>query len=291
MKKKILITGAAGQLGTALKSLEAKYDAFEFTALNKDQLDITNAAAVESVLNTGYDYVINTAAYTAVDKAEDEKERCFEINVKAIDNLIKAFPDNSVLIHISSDYVYHHNPGRGLLESDLTLPKGVYAQSKLEGEQLLIKSDLRHIIIRTSWVYDESGHNFVNTMLRIGAQNESISVVNDQIGSPTYAKDLGEAILEIIKQIEHEKQQIPFEGVFNYSNEGDCSWADFASLIFELENINCKITGIKSDEYSSKADRPKWSVLDKSKIRKRFGLKIPDWQSSLKRCLENRKTP
>ena len=191
----------------------------------------------------------------------------------------------STIVHISSDYVYHHNPGRPLEESDTTNPHSVYAKSKLAGESLLLEHKAKSIVIRSSWIYAREGHNFVNTMLRLGTSRDELSVVSDQIGTPTYAPDLAEAILRMISTITSDQQNHLY-GVYNYSNEGICSWAEFAEEIFKIKDIACKVNRIDTEQYPTPAMRPKWSVMSKKKIKDDFLLDIPHWKESLRACLQ-----
>ncbi|MDQ7084906.1 MAG: dTDP-4-dehydrorhamnose reductase [Sulfurovum sp.] len=291
MPKHILITGANGQLGQALQALVAQEDhtlldtQFYFT--DKDTLDIRNQSLVEDYVKLhSIDTIINCAAYTAVDMAEEEEELANSINVTAVKVLAEvALAQQIVLVHISSDYVYDGTKQTPYTEADETHPQSVYASSKLEGENTM-RSINPHggIILRTSWVYSVSGNNFVDTMLRLGKEKKSISVVCDQIGTPTYAKDLAQVILQIIN---HTASPDSATGVvtYNYSNEGSCSWYDFAQAIFALSEIKCKVNPIPTIEYPRPAKRPYYSVLDKSKIKKAYHIEIPYWRDSLQEAL------
>lgn len=284
----ILITGAGGQLGQELQSLASHYPQWTFLAPTRQELDITDESILIDFFNTHQpDYCLNTAAYTAVDKAEEEHDLAYAINAQAAAAIARLCKQhNTQLIHYSTDYVYKGDNNRPLLENDATLGDGVYAQSKLQGDQLVLREMPTAMIIRTSWVYSSFGHNFVKTMLRLGQQREALSVVFDQIGTPTYAYDLAAASLEIIKKSETgqvSKQQLG--GIFHYSNEGVCSWYDFAIRIFELSDIECKVSPIESKDYPTPASRPHYSVLNKAKIKNALGITIPHWQDGLKRCL------
>jgi len=285
----ILITGAGGQLGQELQAFDHRYPNWTFLAPTRQSLDITDESALQAFFATHKpDYCLNTAAYTAVDKAEEEQEQAYAINAQAAAAIARfCLHHNTQLIHYSTDYVYKGDYNRPLLEDDATLGDGIYAQSKLQGDQLVLQELPAAMIIRTSWVYSSFGHNFVKTMLRLGKQRDALSVVFDQIGTPTYAYDLAAASLEIIKKIESgaiSKQDA--SGVFHYSNEGVCSWYDFAICIFECSDIKCKVSPIESKDYPTPASRPHYSVLNKAKIKKTFDLNIPHWQDGLKRCLE-----
>ena len=289
---KIAITGANGQLGSEFRFISNQYEGYTFDFLDREKLDIGNEKSILSYFQSKQspDLLINCAAYTAVDKAEEEIELAQLINAKAPHYLAKACAEfDCKLIHYSSDYVYHINKDEGLVETDLTQPKGVYAATKLEGEKLLLGANPNAIIIRTSWVYSSFGNNFVKTMIRLGKDRDRLNIVSDQIGTPTYARDIAESTMQVIKQIANPA----FEnyGIYNFSNAGITNWADFAKKIFELENIKCEVYPITSAEFGAKADRPLWSVLSKEKIETTFGLKINHWEESLKKCLEElRKT-
>ncbi|MGB1216513.1 MAG: dTDP-4-dehydrorhamnose reductase, partial [Saprospiraceae bacterium] len=229
-------------------------------------------------------HCINCAAYTAVDKAESEGETAQKINVNGVSFLAEAAKKNDVtLIHISSDYVYHNEINRPLKEDDIATPKSIYAQTKLDGDVLALKNNKKTFVLRTSWVYSSFGNNFVKTMKRLGAERDALNIVYDQIGTPTYARDLAEVIFKIIEK--ENTLDNPY-GVYHFSNEGVTSWYDFALEIFHLENIKCKVTPILSKDYPTPAARPTFSIMDKSKIKETFGFKIRHWKESLANCLE-----
>ena len=278
----ILVTGANGQLGQELQALAETYTAFNFVWADRQVLDISNEKEVNHLLTqTSFDYCINCAAYTAVDKAESDSETAQKVNVDGVRYLMNACASTHVrMIHVSTDYVYHNGQNTPFKEGDATAPKGVYARTKLEGEQAVLESQAEGIVIRTSWVYSSFGSNFVKTMLRLGADRDVLNVIFDQIGSPTYARDLARAILDIIGQ-----NPTKLEGVYHYSNEGVCSWYDFAEAIFELEGISCEVSPIETKDYPTPAERPPFSLLNKAKIKEDFGLKIPHWRKSLQDCL------
>jgi len=283
VKCNILITGSNGQLGSEIQKLSTNYN-YNFFFTTKDTLDITNKNSVkEFVKQNSIDVIINCAAYTAVDKAESEQKEANLVNKKAVKNLAQISKENSIkFIHISTDYVFDGKNFKPYIEYDITNPQGVYGQTKLDGEEAMIKiSPLNSIIIRTSWVYSSFGNNFVKTMLKLGKQKNELDVVFDQIGTPTYAVDLAKTILDILPKIQNKKIKI-----YHYSNEGVVSWYDFAKAIFEISNIDIKINPIQTKDYSTKAIRPNYSVLDKSKIKKKFNITIPYWKDSLKECLE-----
>ena len=285
---KILVTGSKGQLGSELRALSENNEDFEFLFTDRSTLDISSKAAIDQVISDfNPDFLINAAAYTAVDKAETEIESAQMVNAIAVRNLAEACAKHSTwFIHISSDYVYHLVTDQPLREDYMTSPQGIYAKTKLEGEQILIDSDADFTIMRTSWVYSYFGHNFVKTMLRLGQTKEELTIVADQIGSPTYAKDIADSLIKMVEVICESEEKKEFKGVFNYSNEGTTHWADFARKIFEIENISCEVKETTTEEYGAPAPRPKWSVLDKSRISKTFGLEIIDWETSLKHCLD-----
>lgn len=288
MPKHILITGANGQLGREFRSLVANKDRFEesdhYFFTDKETLNITDKAAVERfVQENGIDTIINCAAYTAVDKAEEDVELAYLINRDAVRNLAEVAKAYDVqLVHISTDYVFDGNSHTPLCETDSVNPQGVYAKSKLEGEEAIREiAPKGAMIIRTSWIYSSMGHNFVKTMLRVGSERDEIRVVCDQIGTPTYARDLARAILSIIAS-ESESDEVK---TYHYSNEGNCSWYDFAQAIFEIAQVDCRVTPISTHEYPTPAKRPSYSVLNKDKIKHDYGLDIPYWRDSLKSCI------
>lgn len=280
---KFLITGANGQLGNEMRYIanDDKLNSYIFTDVQ--ELDITNLNAVSDFAEVHKpDFIINCAAYTAVDRAEDDCELCAKINCDAVENIAKASKNiGAKVIHVSTDYVYGGDATTPYLESDETNPKSVYGATKLDGEKRLIEimpNDC--VIIRTSWLYSTFGKNFVKTMIMLGRERDSLSVVSDQKGTPTYARDLAKAIVSIAEASEF------VAGIYNYSNEGECSWYDFTCEIHRLSGIECNVKAIKTEEYPTKAQRPAYSVMDKSKIKNTFGLNIPDWKESLKDCIK-----
>ncbi|KAA3633034.1 MAG: dTDP-4-dehydrorhamnose reductase [Bacteroidetes bacterium] len=286
--QKILVTGANGQMGSTFASLSEHYPEYDFYFHDKDTLDICNLVAVESWFETHpVDYCINCAAYTAVDKAEADKDLAEAVNVTGVVNLAKVCSKLGIpMIHFSTDYVYHNSSNLPYTESDPTEPKGIYAITKLEGENQLQSIHPKSMVIRTSWVYSNFGHNFVKTMLRLGREREQLTVVYDQIGAPTYAEDLVVAIMHIIDQVSNGQLDIDkLPGVYNYSNEGVCSWYDFAIAIFEISGIECEVQPISTEEYPTPASRPPFSVLNKSKFKTTFNQQIPQWREALKRML------
>jgi len=280
----VLITGAGGQLGRELQYLSRYYSGHSFHFLTRDSLDITDEQAIEEQIRQHrIDVVINCAAYTAVDKAEEEVLLAQKINAEAPGFLAKACANQQAfLIHISTDYVYHNGMDRPFTEADPCQPQSVYARTKLEGEIAARAYPEHSMVLRTSWVYSTYGHNFVKTMARLGAERDQLRIVYDQIGAPTYARDLAQAILRIVQNKQY--QQHP--GIYNFSNEGVTSWYDFALSIFTWLDLDCEVTPIRSAEYPTPAKRPAYSVLDKQLFKDTFGQTIPHWQESLWACLD-----
>lgn len=284
----ILVTGANGQLGNEMR-IVARNSADNYIFTDVAELDITNATAVEQmVVDNDVKVVINCAAYTNVDKAEDDSEFAEVLNAKAVENLAVAIRKNDgLLVHISTDYVFggtkNNTPCR---EDEPANPTGVYGVTKLHGEQAIVASGCHYIIIRTAWLYSEFGKNFLKTMLNLTATKPQLKVVFDQVGTPTYAYDLAMAIYNIVET----RKYAGHEGVYHYSNEGVCSWFDFTKMIAEYAgNTGCDIQPCHSDEFPSKVVRPSYSVLDKTKIKETFGVSVPYWTDSLKVCMNNLK--
>ena len=287
MSKSILVTGASGQLGSELAALSKEYSQYTFFFTDRDTLDISDSNAIQAYLqDKKIDTIINCAAYTAVDKAESDKENAYKVNVTAVENLAKISLDKEIkLIHVSTDYVFNGQNFKPYVETDITSPQSVYGHTKLEGEQALQAINPKNsIIIRTSWVHSSFGNNFVKTMLRLGEERDQLNVIFDQVGTPTYAKDLAQSILEILPQLENTEVEI-----YNFSNEGACSWYDFALAIFELSHIKCEVFPIESKDYPTPATRPHYSLLNKAKIKSHYTLTIPHWKESLKQCLSTLK--
>ncbi len=279
----ILVTGAYGQLGQEVESASKTKSDWNFIFTDKDKLDITEYEAVKSYCDKyDIDAIINCAAYTAVDKAESEEEIADKVNRQATSNLAKeAARRGAKLIHISTDYVFDGKNCRPYREDDPTAPSSAYGRTKLAGEREMMDiSPKNSIIIRTSWVYSSFGANFVKTMLRLSKERDGLGVIFDQVGTPTYAADLADTILEILPQIENDAVEI-----YHYSNEGVCSWYDFAIAIFEDRGIDIEVSPILTEAYPTPAERPHYSILDKSKIKKEFGIEIPYWREGLRRCL------
>ena len=283
MNKHILITGANGQLGSEIRTLSTLYPQYEFTFTDRTTLDLSNLCKMENFFDDHtFDAIINCAAYTAVDKAESEADLAKTVNHRFVDMLAKiAKKQNCTLIHISTDYVFDGMNHRPYVESDPTNPQGMYGKTKCDGENAILSvAPSNTIIIRTSWVYSIFGNNFLKTMLRLGRERDTLGVIFDQVGTPTYARDLAQTILEILPRIKNESPQI-----YHYSNEGVASWYDFAQAIFELSTIKCQVNPITTDQYPTPAKRPHYSLLNKAKIKTDFGITIPYWKDSLKECL------
>ncbi|MCX6052186.1 MAG: dTDP-4-dehydrorhamnose reductase [Campylobacterales bacterium] len=278
----VLVTGSNGQLGSEIKELACGNETFFFT--DRATLDITNPKTIkEFIEKNSIDTIINCAAYTAVDKAESDIESADKINHLAVKYLAQISKEKNIkLIHISTDYVFDGKSHMPYTEENSTNPNGVYGQTKLDGEKAMLGINPQNsLIIRTSWVYSSYGANFVKTMLRLGKEKESLGVIYDQVGTPTYARDLAQAILEIIPKVENQKVEI-----YNYSNEGVTSWYDFAKEIMRMTKLNCQINPIETTEYPTPARRPHYSLLNKTKIKTEFNLAISYWKDSLDDCLK-----
>ena len=282
IKQNILVTGANGQVGREFQQLSKQFTYYNFLFVAKDDLSIADEKAVDIFFqNNLIDVCINCAAYTAVDKAETEKELTTAVNSTAVGYLAKACKIfNTQFIHISTDYVFDGKGTSPYKENDHTNPVNFYGQTKLNGEINAMKENEESIIIRTAWVYSSFGNNFVKTMMRLMNERESIGVVNDQYGCPTYAADLADAIMQIIASNKF------VAGIYHYSNKGKISWFDFAKEIAEQLNSKCVVNGITSAQFPTPAARPSYSVLDTTKISSTFNIAIPEWKDSLKKCLD-----
>ena len=280
--KKILITGSNGQLGSEFKALSKFYLQYEWIFTDIEDLNLADLKnLVFQISSINPDILINCAAYTAVDKAESEVELADVLNNQAVAIMADwTFANDCKFIHVSTDYVFDGTSSISLSEDSPTAPINVYGKTKLGGENACLKGNPLSIIIRTSWVYSSFGSNFVKTMSRLMKEKDTLNVVNDQIGSPTYAADLAQAILDILDQANWQA------GVYNYSNEGEISWYEFALSIQEIGGFECKVSGIPSSQYPTPAKRPAFSLLDKSKIKATFSLRIPDYKESLRKCME-----
>lgn len=283
--KKILITGASGQLGSEIKAIGNNFREFQLVFATHQQLDICNAEEVDKFISLYNPFaLINCAAYTAVDKAENEYEKAFMLNSAAVQNLISACEKtDAYIIHISTDYVFDGKSYKPYREEDATSPTSVYGLSKLKGEGAALGYN-RAMVVRTAWLYSCFGANFVKTMLRLGGEHSSLGVVFDQIGTPTYARDLAEAILHILGKVANNAAYFQ-AGVYHYSNEGVCSWYDFAKKIMQLGARSCNVNPIETKDYPTPAQRPHYSVLNKSKIKRTYGISIPHWEDSLAACV------
>lgn len=283
--KTILVTGANGQLGNSIRLLAKHYPQYNYLFTDVDTLDITDPLAVEQAIKDNQvDYVLNCAAYTAVDKAEDDEELCRRLNSYAVGVLGKAAHEaGAKMIHVSTDYVFSGTSCLPYKETDETRPVSAYGRTKLAGEQILQEVCPDAVIIRTAWLYSEFGSNFVKTVLRLGKERDELRFVFDQIGTPTYAGDLAAAVMAVVTADE-KGAYVP--GIYHYSNEGVCSWYDFTIKILEIAGISSRVFPIETKEYPTKAVRPPYSVLNKSKIKETYGIAIPHWEASLRVCLE-----
>lgn len=293
-REKILVTGANGQLGQEIQQLAASYPQYDFVCLSREQLPIHHTEGVRSFFRANQpDFCINCAAYTAVDKAESERDIAFGVNAKATETLATVCREQDcVFIHISTDYVFDGTASTPYKTDSPTNPQNVYGASKLEGERLALQANPASIIIRTSWVYSEFGKNFVKTMMKLMGERPEINVVNDQFGSPTYAADLAKAILQIIKHLTPHSplptlhSPLSTSGIYHFSNEGVINWFEFAVAIRDLSGKTCKVNPIPTSQYPTPAKRPAWSVLDKTRIQEIFGIQLRDWKQSLADCIE-----
>ena len=284
----VLVTGANGQLGQSIQFIANKYPKIQFLYTDFQEMDITNFESCHTIFaKYKPQFCINTAAYTAVDKAESESEKAHLINAVGPENLAKVCKEfDTILVHISTDFIFDGNSIQPYLEKDIPNPKSVYGQTKLDGELAIQKNLEKYFIVRTSWVYSQFGANFMKTMLRVASERDSLSVVNDQIGTPTNAVDLAEVLLKIVESCHAELVLASNFGIYNFSNEGQCSWYDFANEIFQQKGISIDLQPIPTSAYPTPAKRPLFSVLDKSKIKTTFPIAIADWKTSLKNCLE-----
>jgi dTDP-4-dehydrorhamnose reductase len=284
---RVLLTGSNGQLGSEIKELTTNYKKVDFIFKDLPELDICNFEALQAfIIDQNINAVINCAAYTAVDKAEEDAQIAEQVNSIGVSNLVNALEKvKGKLIHISTDYVFDGNHFLPYKESDSVSPIGVYGETKRAGELAVLNADIDSIVIRTSWLYSSYGNNFVKTILRLGSEKENLGVIFDQVGTPTYARDLAKTCLEIL--CGDSSEDISKNGsLYHYSNEGVASWYDFAISIMELGGENCKVKPIQTKDYPTLAKRPHYSVLNKSKIKIDFKIEIPYWRDSLKDCLE-----
>lgn len=283
-KKTILVTGANGQLGNEVKEIAGNFPSYNFLFTTREHLPIDNVQALKNFFEKQQvHYCINCAAYTAVDKAEEQKEEAFLINADAVGELASICSDHQTrLIHISTDYVYDGSRHEALKEEDAVAPLNVYGWSKLKGEEFILNRNPLSLIIRTSWVYSSFGNNFVKTILRLCKEKDKLNVINDQFGSPTYAADLAAVIMKFIEESENSRD---YSGIVNYCNSGTTSWYEFALAIKSLAHSDCKIFPIPTSQYKTAAMRPAYSILDTSKIKGMLNMEIPFWKESLEKCL------
>ena len=275
--KKILVTGGNGQLATCIKDIAATYETLRFVYVDLPEHDITDKSQVDSMFrDNDISFCVNCAAYTAVDKAETEAKIAKKVNMGGAKNLAEACAlHGAVMIQISTDFVFDGAKGNVYTETDATNPLGVYGMTKLQGEHIVAETLESHYILRTAWLYSEHGNNFVKTMLRLGSERDRLTIVSDQIGTPTYAGDLAKIIMMLIR-----KDQKTY-GTYHYSNEGVASWYDFTKAIFDLTGTNCDVLPIRTEAYPTPAKRPAFSVMDKSKIKSELEIEIPYWRESL----------
>jgi len=289
----ILVTGANGQLGKSIKSLvEPQKKSYSFVFVTRDQLDLSSPSNIQNYFDTHkFDLIINCAAYTAVDKAESYQEEADMINHIAVKKIAEIAKSNNIkLIHISTDFVFDGLKHKPYSESDACSPLNIYGKTKLEGENAILSiMKFNATIIRTSWLYSEYGNNFVSTIIKLAQKNNNLNIVSDQMGTPTYAKDLGQAILNIIKNEKFNEPNRVTE-IYHYSNKGECSWYDFAKEVINISGIKCTISSINSEDYPTAARRPRNTIMSKEKISNEFGLKIVFWKDSLKCCMKNLST-
>ena len=283
---KILVTGAKGQLGREIKKHSHKLVGCEFSFIDIDELDLKNPTSIQNFfISRKFDYLINCAGYTAVDKAEEEEDKALLINADSLSHIIENIRAHGTrLIHISTDYVFDGKGQAPYMEDFPTHPESAYGRSKLAGEKICLSYE-QGMIIRTSWLYSSHGHNFVKSILKKGREQNVLKVVNDQFGTPTFAGHLAQALLSIIDSVEQEKK--PFiPGIFHYTNEGSCTWFEFATKIKSIVGLPCSIVPVKSTEYVLPAKRPAYSILSKEKIHSHYNLNIPQWEEGLKICLD-----
>ena len=277
----ILITGSRGQLGNEMQQAAAQYPNFKFIYTDIDELDICDKAALDKFVKANeIDVIVNCAAYTAVDKAEDDVELCYKINSEAVRNIGEVATANSVkVVHVSTDYVFDGTNYMPYSEEQPVCPATVYGKSKLAGEEALLSVCPQSVILRTAWLYSSFGNNFVKTMMKLGSERDALTVIFDQVGTPTYAADLADAILKLLTH----KVFVP--GIYHFSDEGVCSWYDFTKTIHRIAGIKCNVKPIETKDYPAKTPRPHYSVLNKAKIKSTYGIDIPHWEESLVKCI------
>ena len=280
--KTILITGSKGQLGNEMQQVTVSYPQFNYIYTDVDELDICDKAALDAFVKANsVNFIVNCAAYTAVDKAEDDVELCYKINSDAVRNIGEVAASNGIkVVHVSTDYVFDGTNHIPYTEIQEVSPATVYGKSKLAGELALLESCKDSVIIRTAWLYSSFGNNFVKTMLKLGTERDSLNVVFDQVGSPTYAADLAEAIMKVVSAENF------VAGIYHFSDEGVCSWYDFTKTIHKIAGISCNVQPIESKDFPARTPRPHYSVLNKAKIKSTYGITIPHWEESLEKCIK-----
>lgn len=277
----ILITGSNGQLGNEMQQAAVRFPDFNYIYTDVAELDICDKSALDAFVKANnVNVIVNCAAYTAVDKAEDDVELCYKINRDAVRNIAEVASDNKVkVVHVSTDYVFDGTNYLPYTEDMPVCPATVYGKSKLEGEQALLENCKESVILRTAWLYSSFGNNFVKTMIKLGTERDSLGVIFDQVGTPTYAADLADAILQLLRN----ETFVP--GIYHFSDEGVCSWYDFTKTIHRMANITCDVKPIEAKDYPARTPRPHFSVLNKGKIKSTYGISIPHWEVSLEKCI------
>ena len=277
----ILITGSNGQLGNEMQQAAVRFPDFNYIYTDVAELDICDKRALDAfVKENNVNIIVNCAAYTAVDKAEDDVELCYKINRDAVRNIAEVATENKVkVVHVSTDYVFDGTNYLPYTEDMPVCPATVYGKSKLEGEQALLENCKESVILRTAWLYSSFGNNFVKTMMKLGTERDSLGVIFDQVGTPTYAADLADAIMQLISS----ETFVP--GIYHFSDEGVCSWYDFTKTIHRMANITCDVKPIETKDYPARTPRPHFSVLNKGKIKSTYGISIPHWEVSLEKCI------
>lgn len=277
----ILITGSNGQLGNEMQQAAVRFPDFNYIYTDVAELDICDKSALDAFVKANnVNVIVNCAAYTAVDKAEDDVELCYKINRDAVRNIAEVATENKVkVVHVSTDYVFDGTNYLPYTEDMPVCPATVYGKSKLEGEQALLENCKESVILRTAWLYSSFGNNFVKTMIKLGTERDSLGVIFDQVGTPTYAADLADAILQLLRN----ETFVP--GIYHFSDEGVCSWYDFTKTIHRMANITCDVKPIEAKDYPARTPRPHFSVLNKGKIKSTYGISIPHWEVSLEKCI------
>ena len=280
--KTILITGSKGQLGNEMQQAAVRYPQFNYIFTDVDELDICDKTALDAFVKANsVNFIVNCAAYTAVDKAEDDVKLCYKINSDAVRNIGEVADSNGIkVVHVSTDYVFDGTNHIPYTEIQEVSPATVYGKSKFAGELALLESCKDSVIIRTAWLYSSFGNNFVKTMMKLGSERDTLNVVFDQVGSPTYAADLAEAIMKVVSAENF------VAGIYHFSDEGVCSWYDFTKTIHKIARISCNVQPIESKDFPARTPRPHYSVLNKAKIKSTYGITIPHWEESLEKCIK-----